>query len=372
MSVYLSSGYFHTVYLSDNGHVYSFGGNDYGQLGTGDYIDQKIPKQIIDLPIISKVSCGYKFTVCIDQNGKLWSFGSNDFGQLGLKNRVGQSKPQKIPKLSNVIDVTCGGFHTLCILSEKKELWSCGYNKQGQLCLGHAKTLVTYFKPANFSNIISISAGYEFTLFQNTDGEIYACGYNGEGQLGIGNRTIQFQPTLIPNLPNPIKSFSCGASHSIFLDIEGFVYSTGNNVNGELGFDNCEFKCNLTRIDSIPTIKTIACGCNHTLCIDFEGKLWSFGRNVHGQLGLGDDSNYVMVPSLLSSLHASIKDIFCGHSSHNFIRSEDGTILVFGKNTNGQLTMSDKICSPFQSTPCSIKKEYFQNNSNNGETVIIN
>lgn len=367
-----SCGFIHTVCLSDSGNIYSFGGNDCGQLGIGSYEETSIPQRISSLPIIHKISCGYKFTICLDETGKLWSFGSNNFGQLGIHNTITKNSPQEITGIYRTVsDILCGGFHTLCLTSKKKELWSFGYNRSGQLCLGHAKTFEKSPKRTKFFNVLRLSAGYEFSMFQCENGEIYACGFNGVGQLGVGNNTIQIQPILIPNLPGNIISFSCGAAHAIFLDDQGIVYSTGSNVNGELGNCSDAYRNILTSISNIPKVKFITCGCNYTLCLDWDGKIWCFGRNSHAQLGLGDTTTK-MLPEFICSFKQPIVSMFDGFGAHSIIKDKHGDVFIFGKNNHGQLT--DSADFPFQLIPKRMKDEYSsilssetQKNSNSSE-----
>ena len=78
------TGKLHTITLSDEGILYSFGRNNLGQLGIGNYYDISVPTCIPNLPKIKQVSCGANFSVCIDYEGSMWSFGSNENGQLGI------------------------------------------------------------------------------------------------------------------------------------------------------------------------------------------------------------------------------------------------------------------------------------------------
>ena len=65
--------------------------------------------------------------------------------------------PQKLLKIPPVLFVACGAYHTLIITSDLN-LWSCGNNGFGQLCLGNKKA---HLKPkkTSFSNIPTISSG---------------------------------------------------------------------------------------------------------------------------------------------------------------------------------------------------------------------
>ena len=128
-------GVYHTITLSNDGTLHSFGQNNGGQLGLGHNKDVPLPTPIPNLPKINMVSCGCYFTVCVDCEGFMWSFGSNNSGQLRTGNKTKFIVPQKILSIPPVLSVSCGFAHTL-IITNDDNLWSCGQNEYGQLCLG--------------------------------------------------------------------------------------------------------------------------------------------------------------------------------------------------------------------------------------------
>ena len=151
-------------------------------------------------------------------------------------------------------------------------------------------------------------------------------GYNLEGQCGLGHfNSLQITPSLIPNTPPNIVEFVCGAHQNLFLDLEGNVYSVGNNYYGSLGLGHNINRNVLSRIPDIPPIQTISCVNGSCYLIDFERNLWSFGLNNKGQLGHGNDTN-INIPKVIN---------FKGHSTnimwtmwHHF----------FAKNSQNQIT----------------------------------
>ena len=168
--------------MSDDGIVYSFGQNNYGQSGhfNNPSSDEKLgegqenislPTPIQNLPKIKLVACGAHFTVCVDFEGFIWAFGENNVGQLGTGKTTRFNVPQKILNIPPVLSVSCGAFHTL-IITNDSNLWSCGDNSYGQLCLENRKDQST-FQQTSFSNTLQISCGGYFSLFQIETGEIY-------------------------------------------------------------------------------------------------------------------------------------------------------------------------------------------------------
>ena len=345
------SGYYHTITLSDDGTVHSFGKNQFGELGLGNNNATAFPTPIPNLPQISLISCGWNFTVCVDCEGFMWSFGENICGKLGTGNKKSFNVPQRIEDIPPVISISCGAQHTLIITSDSN-LWSCGSNDYGQLCLGNKESQVKPQK-TSFSNILKISSGFYHSLFQNHKGEIFSCGYNYCGECGLGhNNQPQITPTLILNAPPNIIQFDCGVNHSLFLDSEGNVYSVGSNLAGELGLGHNTYQNELNKIPNIPPIKTISCVTSSCYLIDFEGNLWTFGNNCFGQLGHGDDKTDINAPKKVNTLK-DIQQISygpCGY--HFFAKNSQNQIFATGSNEYGQLgTYSGSVSTPKELHP---------------------
>ena len=325
----------HTITLSNDGSLHSFGYNTQGQLGLGHDSRVTLPTPISNLPKISLVSCGYNFTVCIDCEGFMWSFGENNFGQLGTGNTTNFNVPQKVQNIPPVLSVSCGYSHTLIITTDSN-LWSCGLNGNGQLCLGNRENQLKPQK-TSFSNITKISTGSLHSLFQSNDKEIFGCGYNEFGQCALGHfDSPQVTPNLILNAPSNIVDFFCGSHQNLFLDSEGNVFSCGDNGSGQLGLGHDRNQNVLNKIPNIPPIQTISCIGVSCYLIDFEGNLWSFGNNQYGQLGHGD-TDKINTPKVISTLK-DIQQISHGSIGFHFLaKNSQNQIFATGNNDCGQL-----------------------------------
>ena len=350
----MACGTYHTITLSDDGTAYSFGRNEEGQLGLDhnqDYVS--LPTPIPNLPQIKMISCGSFYTACVDYEGFVWSFGSNDLRQLGTGNTTNFNVPQKIQDIPPVLSVDCGSEHTL-IITNDSDLWSWGRNLEGQLCLGDKKDRSKPQK-TSYSNISKISTGWRHSLFENNKGQIFSCGYNAYGQCGLGHfNEYQITPSLIHNLPSNIIHFICGNNQSLFLDLEGNVYSVGENY-GQLGLGHKTNQNKLNKIPNIPPIKIISCVNASCYLIDFEGNLWTFGYNGFGQLGHGDitDRN---TPQIVNTLN-DIQQISYGSCGAHFLaKNSQNQIFVTGYNEFGQLGSGD---TQSFSIPKEINSQYF-------------
>ncbi|KAF6176026.1 hypothetical protein GIB67_032649 [Kingdonia uniflora] len=116
----VAAGLWHSVCISDGGDVYAFGGNQFGQLGTGDDQAEILPK-LLEAPSMETnnakiVSCGARHSALITDDGKVFCWGWNKYGQLGLGDAIDRNIPSQVsmdgchPK-----NVACGWWHTLVL-----------------------------------------------------------------------------------------------------------------------------------------------------------------------------------------------------------------------------------------------------------------
>ncbi|KNA17514.1 hypothetical protein SOVF_079260 isoform B [Spinacia oleracea] len=116
----VAAGLWHTVCISAEGDVYAFGGNQFGQLGTGSDQAETLPR-LLDAPSIESVnativSCGARHSSIITGDGKVFSWGWNKYGQLGLGDAIDRNIPSQVKLDGSVAkNVACGWWHTLLL-----------------------------------------------------------------------------------------------------------------------------------------------------------------------------------------------------------------------------------------------------------------
>lgn len=131
----VSCGLYHTIICTASGEVFSCGKNDYGQLGLGHSRQVKVPSAVsISSEIASFVACGYYHSVVVTSSGRTFSFGRNDYGQLGIGSKIHQNAPNVVTLSANtrMLRATCGCYHTV-LLSEQGGVYVFGRNNKGQL-----------------------------------------------------------------------------------------------------------------------------------------------------------------------------------------------------------------------------------------------
>jgi RCC1 and BTB domain-containing protein len=70
--------------LMESGEVYGWGYNGTGQLGLGNNVNQPVPAKLTHLSgvIVTMIACGYAHTLAATDEGALYVWGANSYGQL--------------------------------------------------------------------------------------------------------------------------------------------------------------------------------------------------------------------------------------------------------------------------------------------------
>ena len=281
----------HTISLSDNGELYSFG--ESGSYAHGHKDPIFLCKKISSLKNVITIACGPSHTVILDHNGYVFTFGSNFRGALGIskteKNLKRTFTPQKV-NLPRISQISCGKSFTLCV-SEDQVLYSFGDNSFGQLGLG------TNQKQYNEPQIIDTFIGIEFiqcgsyhSICKMENNDIYAWGCNSNGQIGIGSLTTK-ESSIIPcfDWPGDVIDIKCGRYHTLVLTSNQNVFSCGNNEYGQVGRDSDKQNSTiLQKIEELSEIIRIECGEYHSMCIDIYNNFYIFGSNEYNQLGFNN------------------------------------------------------------------------------------
>jgi alpha-tubulin suppressor-like RCC1 family protein len=119
--VMISCGYWHSMALTECGHVYSWGYNYYGQLGTGNTVKSNEPKFVAVIDenncnvFIEKISCGYTHSLLLSSDGYIYAFGRNKSGELGNQKEENELSPQRIKIETKFIDVSSHFYKVISI-----------------------------------------------------------------------------------------------------------------------------------------------------------------------------------------------------------------------------------------------------------------
>lgn len=348
--VFVGCGEAHTVAVARDGKAYSWGHSGNGRLGLtlpniNDHV--LVPMLITSLNThrIIAAACGAMHTLFLSENGELFSCGNNMFGQLGVGDKDGRNTPVPVlvPSQSTVKPhhsaIAAGQMCSAAILTvggQAQALYTWGGNHFGVLGLGEntQETLLPTavgsiqqdwlikaiaigdFHMCAIADFIGTESGDDITTtapptrqrsmssLANSDTDrVLSWGWNGCGQLGHGNQEDRYLPEPINFLKGKLCSqISCGSAHTAAVVtvqhmrgemLEGQLFYWGNGlaspsaqsdtphvlVPSHFTIRSAEPGAAAEGIaKELPVVK-VACGETHTLALTDTGQLRMLGRN---------------------------------------------------------------------------------------------
>jgi tRNA A-37 threonylcarbamoyl transferase component Bud32 len=172
----LTSGFKHFIARTIDHKVYIWGDNHWGQRGNGKkYEDLKVPEVnefLLGFNIIA-VECGSSHSLALTQNGQIYAWGLNSYGQIGCYNN--KLIPTRVEGLDGekITMISCGFCHSMA-LTEGGKVFGWGDNRCGQ---SGAVGIDFFATPKriklNNISIVKISCGRLHSLILSSDGDIY-------------------------------------------------------------------------------------------------------------------------------------------------------------------------------------------------------
>ena len=196
----VSGGWRHMSAIKTDGTLWIWGNNAYGQLGTNEATGSTGGGTLTPITTFvggtnwKQVSNGVGFTAAIKTDGTLWTWGYNNFGQLGDNTAINRSTPvTTFAGGTNWKQVAGGVNHTAAIKTDGT-LWTWGYNNFGQLgdntAINRSTPVTTFAGGTNWKQV----AGWNPAQAIKTDGTLWTWGYNDGGQLGTNDLITRLTP----------------------------------------------------------------------------------------------------------------------------------------------------------------------------------
>ena len=134
--------------LTADGAVWSWGDGDYGKLGHGDQQEQLLPKKIEALAgqRVVAVSAGAAHSLALTADGAVWSWGRGTYGRLGHGDEQDELLPKKVEAFAGqrVVAVSAAIFHSLAVTADGA-VFTWGKGEDGYL--GHGEDLSNQLLP---------------------------------------------------------------------------------------------------------------------------------------------------------------------------------------------------------------------------------
>jgi alpha-tubulin suppressor-like RCC1 family protein len=236
----VAAGGYHSVARKSDGTVWAWGFNFYGQLGNGTYgnnASSSTPVQVL-LTGVTSVAAGFNHTVALKDDGTVWAWGDNGYGQLGTGSTTQSLIPVQVTGLTGVIAVATGYNHTVA-LKDDGTVWAWGDNGYGQLGTGSTTQSTIPVQVTGLTGtFIAIAAGVGHTVALKSDKTVWTWGNNGSGQLGVG--WTQIQSLINLDVPQFTVTSSAGSGGNINPPTPQAIYynaTTSFTVTASSGYD---------------------------------------------------------------------------------------------------------------------------------------
>ena len=141
----IAAGDNHTLALTAAGQLHSWGSNDAGRLGHGDQDgdeeDQPLPKLVVALQGRRVVGVStYYHSLAVTEDGELFSWGRGQYGKLGNGSKKRRRVPKRVKGVEHVVRVATGTKHSVVLTSEGN-LYAFGKGNKLGLGAGHSNQL---------------------------------------------------------------------------------------------------------------------------------------------------------------------------------------------------------------------------------------
>jgi alpha-tubulin suppressor-like RCC1 family protein len=221
----VAAGIRHSLALDEHGNIWAWGHNTSGYLGNGSFQDTIIsePQKINGLVEMAQIEVGSYHSLALKQDGSIYSWGINWYGQLGqgFNDYTDRAEPTRIGSKNDWTRVRAGGYSSFAI-NEDKELYAWGYNEKGNLGVS---SIISTGRPGMITYMghwIDVAPAVAFTIDQSVYGEhtigirefstnLCSTGNNATGQLGNDEEysrlrfecDVQVQPSTTSSSTNP-------------------------------------------------------------------------------------------------------------------------------------------------------------------------
>lgn len=297
----------HTVVVDANGRCFTWGRNDKGQLGLGDFVMRDLPTLVTSLAKykVVKASAGRQFSVVLTDDGDSFAFGCNKHGQLGSGSTRNETESAPVKCLvSKATHVACGAEFTVWLSSVPgATILTAGLPQYGQL--GHGNDHQYNAKESSVrmvfeaqprpkaiaslteKTMVKAACGNNHTVAVDSNGNVYTWGYGGYGRLGHREQKDEFAPRLVEqfqrhNLLPPTAVVAAGSAFSACTAAGGQLYMWGRvKPTG----DNWMYPKPVFDMSGW-AIHCLDCG-DKTTFAGAETSCISWGQSLYGELGYG-------------------------------------------------------------------------------------
>lgn len=371
----------YTAFLIINGQIRALGSNRANEAGFPEYHGGiGGPAEAIPVPHgvkFTDVTCGGYQSAAVDDTGHVWTWGGNNFGEFG-NGTVGHGlhAPTKLETdvndqpFDNIVNVI-GGFEFFLALKKDGTVWvwgssgrdkDAGFDSTG-MCGNGDKTQHNVSKPSQVIfpdgvTIKKITASWVMGMALDSDGGVWTWGGGGPDNRGTGGADSS-KPAKVPKLPTGIKWIATGIGWSVALDADGNLWGWGSFGDYLGQGDDKSFaqiiptprKLHFPDLDG--HIVSVECSMQSTHALKDDGTLWGWGASPMSEVGDGTAHDWAkqnppsyswdwnnhedMVMKPVQVLDDVETVVGSAQAAYVYAIKKDGTIWSWGRNKTGVL-----------------------------------
>lgn len=259
--------------LKSNGTVWTWGKNNYGQLGIGSYNNTTVPQQVPNLNNIKQLEAGSLHAMALTQSGLVYSWGYNEEGGLGNGTTANSTVPVQMLNTGSVESIGIGEKVSYVIRTDGS-LYTCGLNYSGEQCDDTQVRKTTLHKVPINERVKMASGEYGTCMAITESGKMYTWGANGYGKLGIGGTENNSTPQMV--IDGGVIDADIGYFSTAAVTESGQLYFWGYGSTDTPSLVNSI--SDVSRIEAGRQLEIVLCG----------NSIKSRGLNSNGALGVGD------------------------------------------------------------------------------------
>ena len=367
--------------LTQDGFVYAWGEDTYGQMGQGTTdTNVNTPVKVKGvggsgfLSNITKITVGGTFCMALASDGTLYTWGQNNHNQLGDGTTTERKTPVTVSYSGDPISNISAGMYHSAFTTTTGKVYAFGRNNQGQVGDNTSGTnrstptqVVGVGNSGTLTGIRDVSCGDDFThAIKDSDGSVYGWGKQLYGMIGNGqNSGDATTPTPVilasdSSAVTGITQISGGGDSALMLKSGGTVYACGYNGLGQIGNgtitdadDGLVQVLGVGGSGNLTGITQIAIAYASSLALKSDGTMYSWGNNNDGQNGLGTVGGTNPTTPVAITLLTGVDTINTGGKpSHFIVTKPDGSVFCWGRGDEGQI--GDGTNTAEQGTPTQV------------------
>ena len=134
----LAEGRYYSLALTSDGQVFAWGSNPYGQLGNGSTTSSLVPVQTVTSGALAgktvvAIAAGDWHSMALTSDGQVFTWGYNNKGQLGNSGTINSSVPVAVDMGGKTVVAIAAGSANCMALTSDGQVFDWGSNGNGQL-----------------------------------------------------------------------------------------------------------------------------------------------------------------------------------------------------------------------------------------------